>query len=66
MIFNHSKNKCNCTHHQIVPILMLLFSVTFLLGYAGMMPAGFVNFIWPVLIGVAAITKLGENSCKCC
>jgi len=59
-------NTCSCTHHHIVPILTILFAVTFLLGYQGYFAADTVNIIWPILVGIGGIAKLSEDKCGCC
>lgn len=57
---------CGCSHHSIIPILMILFATSFLLDYQGVLAAGSVNVIWPILVGIAGIVKLEEDKCECC
>lgn len=60
------KNTCHCNHHNIVPILVILFAVTFLFGYQGIFGAETVNTIWPILVGIGGVSKLSESKCGCC
>ena len=58
--------KCSCPHHKVVPLMIVLIALTFLLGNLGTLTASFVGIAWPVLLGVAGLTKLCSGSCKCC
>lgn len=62
------KNVCKCPHHKTMPVLIILFGLTFLLGTWGTLSWDAVNVIWPVLVILAGAMKLVENSgmCKCC
>lgn len=57
---------CGCGHHNIVPILMILFGTSFLLQYQGILTVEAVNIIWPILVGIAGVVKLTEDKCGCC
>ena len=57
---------CNCPHHKVVPISIMLIGLTFLLGAFGMLGAMAVNIIWPLLLIIIGGTKLGGASCACC
>ncbi|TSA44508.1 hypothetical protein D4R51_03700 [bacterium] len=63
---NMNGGKCGCSHHKVVPILMVLFAILFLLGDAGVLGADIVNAGWPIIVGVAGLTQIFSNSCKCC
>ena len=61
-----SKKVCNCPHHKVVPIMIIIIGLVILVGAFSML-----TFQWAsILIGVALIviggTKLGSRSCKCC
>ena len=58
--------KCNCMHHKIVPGAIALIAVTFLLGDFGVFSASTVALIWPILLLIAAGTKMNRGMCKCC
>ena len=62
------QNVCKCPHHKVVPVLVILFGLTFLLGAWGTFTASTVNTIWPVLVILAGAMKLIDRSgmCKCC
>jgi len=63
-----AKNMCKCPHHNVVPVLVVLFGLTFLLQALGVVSWSFVMVAWPVLVIAAGLMKLGERSgmCKCC
>lgn len=56
--------KCDHHHHKVTPIAILLIGLTFLLGDWGMLTAGTVGIIWPVLLIIIGGTKL--MGCKYC
>ena len=62
------ENMCKCPHHKVMPVLVILFGVTFLLGYWGTLSWGMVNTVWPILVILAGAMKLADKSgmCKCC
>ena len=60
------KNVCPCPHHKVIPVLIVLFGLTFLLGQWGILTSGFVNTVWPILIIAGGIMKLTSKMCKCC
>ena len=62
------KNMCKCPHHKVMPVLIILFGLTFLLGNWGTLSWGAVNMIWPVLVILGGAMKFSEKSgmCKCC
>ncbi|MBX4211114.1 hypothetical protein KW783_04060 [Candidatus Parcubacteria bacterium] len=57
---------CTCGHHTTIPVLMILFAVTFLLGNQGYLTSSAVQTIWPILVGIAGLVKLAEHHCGCC
>ena len=57
---------CRCPHHKVVPVLVILFALSFLLDDFKVLPPGVVNIIWPVLVGLAGVMKLMEGNCRCC
>lgn len=61
-----SKNVCNCAHHKVVPVVIVLIGATFLLGTLGILTSWAVEVIWPILLMVIGGTKLGSRMCKCC
>lgn len=58
--------KCECGHHRVVPIAVLLFGIAFLLEAFGVLTAEAVGIIWPILVIVAGGTMFMEGKCKCC
>lgn len=62
------KNVCSCPHHKVVPVLVVLFGLTFLLGALGILTSGFVMIAWPVLVIAGGLMKWMSKSgmCKCC
>lgn len=57
---------CKCPHHKVFPILIVLFGLTFLLGALGVLTEGAVSIIWPLIVIIAGLKKLGKGMCKCC
>ena len=57
---------CGCMHHKFVPILIILFGLTFLLEAYGMLGAATVGIVWPILVILTGILKLTSGKCKCC
>jgi len=55
---------CNCPHHKVVPIMLILIGIDFLLGGMNVLTWGFVDVTWPILLIIIGGTKLG--GCKCC
>jgi hypothetical protein len=60
--------KCACPHHKVIPVLVILFGLTFLLEALGVVTMGFAMVVWPVLVIIGGATKLGNKMgmCKCC
>ena len=57
---------CNHDHHSIIPILVILFAISFLLQYQGLLAKDAVNIIWPILVGLAGMIMIVEDKCRCC
>jgi hypothetical protein len=68
IIRNDMENKdmggktCNCGHHKVFPILVILFGLAFLLGALNILTWSFVGIAWPILVIIAGASKF----CKCC
>lgn len=60
------KNKCGCSHHKVIPLLIVLFAAAFLLRNLGVLSDETVSLTWPVLVGLGGLMKLSEGACKCC
>jgi hypothetical protein len=60
------QGKCGCPHHKFIPLLMVPFALTFLLGTFEVFTPRTVSIIWPILVGAAGIQKMFEYKCKCC
>ena len=62
------KNMCSCSHHKVMPVLVILFGLTFLLGALGILASGFVNIVWPIIVIAGGLMKWANKSgmCKCC
>lgn len=60
------QSKCNCFHHSMIPVLALVLAIVFLLKSWGILSSIAVDMIWPILVGIGALTKLSEDKCKCC
>ena len=62
----NTQNNCQCMHHKIMPMLIVLLGLTFLSKELGIVSAGTANVIWPVIVILAGLKKLMGNVCKCC
>lgn len=65
---NHqaSGKQCSCPHHKVVPLAIIAIAALFFLRGIGVLADGVVAIAWPVALGLAGLTKLGERGCKCC
>lgn len=45
---------------------VVVFAALFLLKGLGVLTAGFVDIAWPIVVGVAGLSKLCSGWCKCC
>lgn len=61
----HHCGYCGCFHHKVVPLAVLLIALVFLLKAWGLVSAGFVDWSWPILLGLAMLVKLGVGKCSC-
>jgi hypothetical protein len=59
-------NKCGCGHHTAIPILIILAALLFLLEAQGHIPEVIVQTVWPILLGLGGLLKLGHHECDCC
>jgi hypothetical protein len=55
---------CNCPHHQVVPMLIVLIGADFLAGAVGVLSGMFVSITWPILLALIGIVKMVR--CNCC
>jgi len=62
----NTQNNCKCMHHKVMPMLIILFGLTFLLKELGTLSVGTANIVWPVIVIVMGCKKLMAGSCKCC
>ena len=55
-------NVCKCHHHNVTPVLVILFGLTFLLGNWGTLSSDTVGIVWPVLVIVAGLIIFSGSS----
>jgi len=55
---------CNHMHHKCMPMLIVLFGLTFLLGNWGVLSPATVAWVWPTIIVLAGLSKM--KRCGCC
>ena len=60
------KNVCKCSHHKMVPGLIVVFGLVFLLGALGVLSSNAVSIAWPIVVIAAGAMKMMEGMCKCC
>ena len=53
---------CGCTHHKVMPWLIVLLGLDFLLGSLNVLTWGFVSVTWPILLIIWGFSKM----CRCC
>jgi len=56
---------CPCGHHKIMPVLIVLFGLTFFLGALNILSSNAVAITWPVIIVLAGLAKLKGGMCGC-
>ena len=59
-------NVCSCSHHKVVPFMIVLIGLAFLLQALGIIGSMLVAFLWPVFLIIAGLAKLGSRGCRCC
>jgi len=55
---------CNCPHHKVLPVMLVLIGLDFLLGAIGVLTANFVAITWPILLIILGCVKMVR--CGCC
>lgn len=63
---NNGKACCKCPHHGMGAWGILLIALVILLGNLGVFTEGFVGIVWPIILGLIAISKMCGGQCKCC
>lgn len=58
--------KCNCPHHKMVPIFIILIGLSFLLTTIGWESAMVNSYAWPILLIAIGLQKIFEVRCSCC
>lgn len=56
---------CQCKHHVVFPILVILFGILFLLNALGIVSAETTAITWPLIVIFAGLTKLKAGHCRC-
>lgn len=66
---NDNKNTCDCVGcgggcrcHLVAPIAVILIGIAFLLETFNVLSSNTVSIVWPILLIIAASTKM----CGCC
>jgi len=63
---NCGSNNCGCSHHKVVPGLVVLLGLLFLGGTLGWVSSYTVDVGWPIIVILAGLMKIRSNRCKCC
>ncbi len=61
----HACRHCNCPHHKVMPAMIGLIALVFLAKALGIISAAATDILWPILLLIAAGTKLMSGKCKC-
>jgi len=56
---------CSCMHHKIMPILIVLFGLSFLLTALGVYSMDVNAVIWPIIVILGGLVKLKGGMCGC-
>ena len=62
----NNKNTCDCSHHKIVPALVVVFGLVFLLGTLEVLAVRTVDIAWPIIVILVGLNMLFSGKCKCC
>lgn len=57
---------CNCGCHKGAGLMVVIFGGIFLLGALGVLEAQVVNLLWPIIVILVGLMKLGKGRCRCC
>ena len=57
---------CKCSHHKVMPILVIVFGLLFLGGALEWVSPMTVMVTWPILVIIGGVMKLSGGMCKCC
>jgi hypothetical protein len=57
---------CNCPHHKVVPILIILIGLNVILSALGVYDLKWMAIIVGALLIVIGGTKIGGSKCGCC
>lgn len=57
---------CNCPHHKMIPLGIVLIGLVFLLGALGVLAMSTVNITWPIIVILIGLQKMMRGMCKCC
>jgi len=57
---------CNCPHHKVIPIIVLLIGLVVLLSAFNIWSGQVETILIGVLILIVGFVKLKSASCKCC
>ena len=58
--------KCNCPHHKMVPLFVVLIGLTFLLHNLGTISTAVSDIVWPILLILIGFQKMFGSKCNCC
>ena len=61
----HDGRHCSCSHHKIVPIILVIIGASFLLTQLGIITVVANSYIWPVSLILIGLMKLMSGNCKC-
>ena len=63
---NPQAKVCNCPHHKVIPLSIILIGLAVLLGATSYLTGTTVNILVGILLIVIGGTKLKGRNCKCC
>ncbi len=57
---------CGCIHHKMVPLMITLIGLVFLAKAMMWVSVATADWVWPILLIIAGLTKMYGSKCKCC
>lgn len=56
---------CNCSHHKVLPVFLILIGTSFLLSQLGIISPEVNGIVSPTLVILLGFAKLKGGSCSC-
>jgi hypothetical protein len=57
---------CNCPHHKMGPLLIILLGLLWLLSALNVISINIVSIILPIIVIAIGLMVLFKGECRCC